>query len=520
MPAEYALTARREAGAVLFADVVGYSRLVGENEALTLQAVDGCLRQFEAECAAFGGELLETRGDSVLLFFESAGGAVRFAIEMQRRIEHENKDLPDDLKIRFRIGIHFGEVVRDHRGVHGDIVNIAARLQSIAGPGQVYVSAPVYEQIREHLRYGYEFLGPQILKNIREPVPVYRVRSEVDGVVMAPSIRLSVQTRDKPDGPTVAVLPFENRGGGNDESWFADGITEDITISLSKFKNLFVIARSSAFLLEASAARPQKAARELGIRYLTYGTVRHAGSRVRITVELIDTTTERTIWGESYNRPIDDIFAVQNEITETIVAATAVQIEANEQQWLRQGGLPSNLAAYSYVLQGQQHLFRYTRQENREAHGLYRQALEADPEYARAWAALSRTVNLSWRYSWEEEGDSPLDTALAYARSAVQLDPTDARGFGELGFVHLWRKEHEASISAYQRALALNPNDADLMSDMADALVFSGRPSEAITLLERAMQLNPFYPDEYLWHLAGALYDLRDYDRRSQRSSR
>jgi TolB-like protein len=329
---------------------------------------------------------------------------------------------------------------------------------------------------------------------------------------MAPSIRAPTSSaREKPDGPSVAVLPFENRSGSDEESWFADGITEDITINLSKFRNLFVIARSSAFLLKASAGRPPIAARDLGIRYLTRGTVRRAGSRMRITIELIDTATERTIWGETYRRDLDDIFAVQDEITETIVAATAVQIEANEHEQLRHG-LPSNLAAYSFVLQGQQHLFKYTRRQNHEAHALYEKALKADPEYARAWSALSRTVNLDWRYSWTDQPDA-LDTALSHARSAVQLDPADARGFGELGFVHLWRKEHDASISAYERALALNPNDADLMSDMADALVFSGRSEDAVALLRRAMQLNPFYPDDYLWNLAGAHYDLQDYEK-------
>ena len=206
------------------------------------------------------------------------------------------------------------------------------------------------------------------------------------------------------------------------------------------------------------------------------------------------------------------IFAVQDDITETIVAATAVRIEANEKQRLRQG-LPSNLAAYSFVLQGQQHLFKYTRRENGEAHSLYDKALKADPDYARAWAALSRTVNLDWRYSWANDTEGMLDTALDYAQSAVRLDPTDARGFGELGFVHLWRNEHDASINAYKRALSLNPNDADLMSDMADVHAFSGQSEQAVALLERAMRLNPFYPDEYLWNLASAYYNIKEYEK-------
>lgn len=505
---------RRQAGAILFADVVGYSRLMGDDELFTQQAVSRHLERLENECGTSGGEVLDVRGDGVLALFGSASDAVRLAIEMQRAIEHENDSQPEDRKIRFRMGVNLGELLRDHRGVHGDSVNVAARIQALAGPGQVYISSVVYEEVRHALRYGFEFLGPQFLKNIREPVPVYCVRPEIEGVLMVSSLRGTDQgqAREKPGGPSVAVLPFETRGGSEEDDWLAAGITEDITVSLSRFKNLFVIARNSAFLLKERAVRPDEAARELGVRYITRGTLRRSASRLRIAVELIDTVTGRTIWGETYNRDLGDIFAVQDEITETIVAATAVQIEANELQRLKQV-LPSNLAAYSCVLQGQQRLFRYSRRGNREAHELYQKALKADPEYARAWAALSRTVNLDWRYSWGGSQDAALDTALAYARSAVQLDPTDARGFGELGFVFLWRKEHEASISAYQRALALNPNDADLMSEMADALVFSGQTEEAVALLQRAMRLNPFYPDEYLWNLAGAYYDLMEYER-------
>ncbi len=505
---------RRQLAAILFADVVGYSRLMGEDEDTTQETVNRYLEMVEAECGKFEGEVVEVRGDGVFALFGSATNAVRFAVEMQRAVERDNDALASDRKIQFRIGIHLGEVIRDHRGIHGDSVNIAARLQSLADPGRVYVSSAVYEQIRNKLRYGYEFLGPQLLKNIRDPVPVYCVRTEIEGVIMAPSLREYERgsERERPEGPSVVVLPFENRGGSDEDNWFAEGITEDITFNLSKFKNLFVIARNSAFLLKASSVRPHRAARELGVRYITRGTVRRSGARLRIAVELIDTATERTIWGESYDRDQGDIFAVQDEITDTIVAATAVRIEANEKQRQRQG-LPSNLAAYSFVLQGQQHLFKYTRRENGEARSLYEKALKADPDYARAWAALSRTVNLGWRYSWANDTEGMLDTALDYAQSAVRLDPTDARGFGELGFVRLWRNEHDASINAYKRALSLNPNDADLMSDMADVHAFSGQSEQAVALLERAMRLNPFYPDEYLWNLASAYYNIKEYEK-------
>ena len=505
---------RRRLGAMLFADVEGYTRLMAEHELDTYDALKVLFARLDTLCAEFEGQVIEIQGDGMLALFDSATNAVRYAVELHKTVEQGSINVPNGQAIRFRIGVHLGEVLVDERGIHGDSVNIAARLQSLAEPGRVLISAAVYEQIRSRLPFGYEFLGPQTLKHVPEPVPVYCVRGEIEGALKVPSIRLqqSAERLRLPDTPSVAVLPFETPGGQDADGWFADGLTEDIILNLSKFKNLFVIARNSAFFFKAKELPPQQAARDLGVQFIVRGSVRRAGGRVRIGVELIEAESGRTIWGERYDRDLDDIFAVQDEVTETIVAATAVVIEGEERKRLSQA-LPSSLAAYGYVLQGQQHIFKYTRRENHEAHTLYEKALQADPDYARAWAALSRTVNLNWRYSWADKSEGALDTALDYAQSAVKLDPTDARGFGELGFVHLWRKEHDASIGFYKRALSLNPNDADLMSDMADALAFVGQPTEAVTLLERATRLNPFYPDEYLWNLASAYYDLKDYDK-------
>ena len=282
--------------------------------------------------------------------------------------------------------------------------------------------------------------------------------------------------------------------------------------TLSKFKNLFVIARGSAFFYKTKTVPPQQVARELGVRYVARGNIRRAGGRIRVSVELVDMDSERTIWGERYDRDLDDIFAIQDEVTESIVAATAVVIEASERQRMAEVA-PSNLAAYGYVLRVQQHIFKYTRRDNYEAYTHYEKALQPDRRYARASAALSRTLNVDWRYLWSSDTDNVLDTALSYAQNAIELDPTDARGFGELGFVHLYRKEHDAAISAYRRALSLNPNNADLMSDYADALAHAGSNEDSIALLERAMRLNPYFPDQYLWRLGDAYYNLKEYDK-------
>ena len=505
---------RQKLGAVMFADVVGYSKLMSENEMDTYNALKSLISQLESICQSYEGYVVEVRGDGILALFETATSAVEFSIELHRIAAQHNQTHGRTHPIRFRAGVHLGEVLIDERGIHGDNVNIAARLQEIADPERVYVSSAVYDQIRNRLRYGYEFLGPKQLKNIMSPVATYCVRSEVEGATMAATLRTDPQPdllMQRPDTPSVAVLPFSVAGQDENDSWIAEGLTDDIIMNLSKFRNLFIIARNSSFLFKAQSLPPQEAARRLNVRYIARGSVRRSSSRIRITAELVDAQSERTIWGERFDRKIDDIFDILDEVTECIVAAMAVMIESHEKQRMVQS-VPSDLQAYGSVLQGQHHIFKYTRTDNEKAHSFYQTALQQDGGYARAAAALSRTLNIDWRYSWTEDPDTALDRALAYAQHAIELDPTDARGFGELGFVQLYRKDHDAAIEAYRRALVLNPNDADLRSDYADALAHAGDNETAIDHLQQAMRLNPYFPDQYLWHLAGAHFNLHNYE--------
>ncbi len=511
MTGESKNSVRRTLQAALFADVVGYSRMMGEDELATLKAVRENIGIFQTHCNEHEGTIEQIRGDGVFAIFDSAVNAVQCAIDAQHAINSMNENI--ERPIKFRVGINLGEVLRDDTGLHGDSLNIASRLESMAEPGTVCVSSAVYEQIRNKLAFGYECLGEQRLKNISEPITAFCVHREVDGVTMAASPRVATaqQKVSLATKPSVVVLPFKDRSGNPDEGWFADGITEDITSNLSKFHNLFVIARNSAFLYKDRDIRPQQVAKELGVRYVAQGTIRKAGNRTRISVELADAETEHMIWAERYDRNLDDIFEVQDEIANTVVAATAVQIEASE---AGRSSLipPSDMAAYDLVLQGQQYVLKYRRPDNHEARRLYQAAYDVDSRYARANAAISRTMNIDWRYAWCEDQATALDQALEYAQNAIALDQVDARGFGELGFAHLYRKEHDAALDAYDRARKLNPNDADLMSDMADALCHAGRSEEGVELLKKAMQLNPFYPDQYLWHLGGAYYNLKQYE--------
>ena len=507
---------KRRLVAIAIADVANFSSMMSVDEIGTSVAVNNRLDMFRNAIGAYFGEVKGSAGDSAFMIFESAIDAVSFAVEIQKRLAAKNEGLPPDQQVWFRFGINLGDVLIKGDEMTGESINIAARIEAFAKPGRICISGAAYDHVSNKLHYGYEYLGGQNFKNIGKTIDVFQVHENPTSAAMTPGLRrnLAGSTDYRESSTTeqsIVVLPFGFQGSDQNDQWFADGLTEDVTTSLSRFHEFFVIARGSAYVYGDRSKTPKQAAQELGVRYVVDGTVRKAGSRIRISLQLLDALQNRIIWGEQYNRDIEDLFDLQDEITQIIVSATAAQVEVSERERMRLLP-PANLRAYGYVLQGQQHLFRYTKGDVREARGLYNFALESDSRYARAHAAKSRTYNLDWRYGWADKADSALDDALDLAQGAINLDASDARGFGELGFAHLYRKEHDLAINAYERAQKLNPNDADLISDMADALAHSGRSEEAIDLLHQAMRLNPFYPDQYIWHLGGAYFNLKRYE--------
>ncbi len=512
----YGNTLKRKLVAIVFADVVNYSYMMGQDEMGTTLAVKERIREF-SECAqAHSGKIVSTAGDGVFLLFDSAVDAVEFSVEIQKRNEKMNADLPEDRQIVFRFGIHLGDILVDDQDFSGESINIASRIESFGTPGRICISGAVYDNVSNKMALGYEYLGAQKFKNIKDEIDVFLIHENPASATMTTGLRRERKIDKSFRGDakvdhSIVVLPFAFQGGDTDDSWFADGLTEDVTTSLSRFQQFFVISRSSAYVYNDRKVSPDQAAAELGVRYVVSGSVRKAGPKIRVTIQLLDVIRDKTIWGEQYNRNMEDLFDLQDEITQIIVSATAVKIETSELERLRQNP-PSNLEAYGFVLQGQRYIYSYTREGISHARELYDSALVNDPSYARAMAAKSRTLNLDWRYDWATDPDIALHDAIALARNAIDLDSLDARGFGELGFAHLYRKEHASALNAYERATKLNPNDADLMSDMADALAHCGRSEEAIELLHKAMRLNPFYPDQYIWHLGGAYFNLKQYD--------
>ena len=511
-------TNSRRLRGIVFADIVGYSRMMATDEEDTSDRVSQLIQQCREIGTSFNGELAKTMGDGLFFLFDSVTDAVRLAVALQQLTEHESNDLPEEKKILLRVGVHMGDVMRVKNEYVGDSVNIASRIESMANNGSVCISNSVYEQVKHKLNLGFEYVGRIELKNIPDPMDIFKITNDTQVALNSASPRSKneivlpkIQEESAIGKPTVAVLPFSNVDGSGQDDFFADGITEDLITNLSRFRGLAVISRSSTFVYKNRQVPLQQVGAELGVRYVVTGSIRKSTNRLRLTVELSDCNTSVPIWRERYNREIDDIFDVQDEIADLISSAVAVQTQFADQKYTRIQ-VPALIETYSLVLQGQQKIFKYDRLQNAQARQKYEAALHNESDYSRAMAALSRTHNLDWRYSWTDEPEYALEKAHELAQESVLTDPSDARGYGELGFVNLYRKDHDACLSAFETALNLNPNDTDIMSNMGDALAHCGRSEEAITLLHKALLLNPFYPDQYLWYLGGAYFNLKQYD--------
>lgn len=508
----------RRLRAILFGDVVGYSRMMAMDEEDTSTRIARLFEKCEALGVAANGELAQTRGDGLFFLFDSVGDAVNLAVKVQKLTEQESESQPPEKKIAMRFGVHIGDVMQVTNQYVGDSVNIASRIESNANAGSVCISGAVYEQVKHKLNLGFEYIGRIELKNIPDPVDIYQVSSDTRTALLSASPRPrdtkgNSEEQESPVAgkPSIAVLPFTNLDSNDRDGFFADGVTEDLITNLSRFHALAVISRSSTFVYKNREGPLKQVGRELGVQYIVTGSIRKSVNRLRLTVELYDCKTGVSVWRERYNREVDDIFDLQDEITDLISSAVAVQTQSADKIRGRIQ-VPALIESYTLVLKGQQKIFKYNRDQNFQARKMYEAALDNESDYSRAMAALSRTYNLDWRYSWTDNPEFALEKAHDLARESVLVDPSDARGYGELGFVNLYRKDHEASLAAFETALQLNPNDTDIMSNMGDALTHCGRSEESIELLKRALLLNPFYPDQYLWYLGGAYFNLKQYD--------
>src|SRR5712692_1307237 len=499
----------RKLAAILSADVKGYSRLMGEDEVATIRTLTAYREVMTALIRQHRGRVVDSPGDNLLAEFASVVDAVQCAVEIQQELKRRNADLPASRKMEFRIGINLGEVVVEGEKIYGDGVNLSARLEGLADAGGICVSVIVYDQVENKLNFlnlGYEYLGEQTVKNIAKPVPVYRVHLEPGATapVMRGKSEATSSRPPLPDKPSIAVLPFANLSGDPEQEYFSDGITEDLITDLSKLSGLFVISRNSAFLYKSKAVNPQQVSRELGVRYMLEGSVRKAGNRVRISAQLIDTTTGDHLWADRYDRELQDIFAVQDEVTHKIVAALQVKLTEGEQKRPRRPPT-NNLDAYEHFLRGLECFWRRTQEANAQARQMFARAIELDPNFAAAHAWLGRACMIEGTFQWSEDPQIA-ERAFALAQRAAALDDSLPVAHQTLAYVFLLQKQFAQAIAEAERAMVLEPNDADACVTLGEILSCAGRPQEAVGLVEKALRLDPHYPASYLFALGQAYY--------------
>jgi TolB-like protein/class 3 adenylate cyclase/Flp pilus assembly protein TadD len=484
--------------AILAIDMVGYSRHIEGDEAGTLarhkahrrDLIDPVLH----ECR---GRIVKTTGDGLLVEFGSVVEALESAVRIQRAIAEVEAEIPKERCIQYRAGINLGDIVIDGDDIFGDGVNIAARLEGLADPGGISVTASVFDQVIGKLDLVFDDLGQQQLKNIQKPVRVYRVRLEIAADAGEGSSRGVTDGRAK---PAIAVLPFQDMSAERDQEYFADGLAEDIITGLSRHQSFFVIARNSSFTYKGKAVDVKQVAGELGVRYVLEGSVRKGGSRMRITAQLIDAATGNHVWAERYDRELDDIFAVQDEITASIVGVVAPELIGAEMQRARRKD-PARMDAWDCVMRANWHAWRLTEEDSAEARKLAIQAIELDPGIARA--RVIHAMCDVWDVLFGRTGSPAESLASAHdmARKAVELDERDAEAHTILGVVALFMRRFDESLRRLETALSINPNLAFAHMWGGGYYALSGESREARAILKDALRLSPRDPANY-WTFA------------------
>jgi adenylate cyclase len=522
---------KRKLAAILHADVVGFSRLMGKDEAGTHQALGALRRAVDPLIAAHGGRIVGTAGDSLLADFSSVVDALGCAVEMQRASRDINEPVAPERRLELRIGVNLGDVIVDGDDIFGDGVNIAARLEALAEPGTVCISHTVYEQVRNKLDLDYRPLGAHRVKNIAEPIRAYAVgmpaaaprpsrarRTLVFGAVAAALVTAGLVAwalyagagrelwglgiTPKPvevaslaaparlaGRPAVAVLPFKNLSGDAGQDFFSDGITEDVITALGHFSNLLVVAKSASFHFKDRNLAPAEIGRLLDARYLLEGSVRRAGDRVRVNSELTEAATGRRVWSESYDAEVKDIFGVQDDIARRVVGAAAVKLTRFERDRVLAKPTES-LAAYEYVLRGRDFMSHTTRDSNDEAQDLFQRAIDLDPSYAAAYAELGLSLIEAVASGWTEFVADALGRAETLAQKALSLDPATTSAYRLLAEIHTMRGRFDLALGQTDRALEINPNDAESFTTRSNILVWAGRAAEALPWLEGALRLD------------------------------
>lgn len=500
---------QRRLAAILSADVAGYSRLMGDDEIATVRTLSEYRGVISKIVGTHQGRIVDMPGDNVLAEFGSAVDAVEAALAMQADLGERNAKLPDQRRMAFRVGINLGDLIVEDERIYGDGVNVAARVEALAPAGGICVSAKIRDEVQRKLNLTFEDLGAYELKNIAEKVQVYRIATDGPASRSAPATA-GAPAPARQSKPAIIVLPFSNMSGDAEQEFFADGLTEDILTDLSRFHELFVISRNTSFKYKGQAVDVRKVAKELGVQYVVEGSVRKAANRVRISVQLIDAEADAHIWAERYDRELDDIFAIQDQVTSAIVAMLPGRVAAAAHD--RAERKPTeNMAAYECAIAAKVLHHRSRREDNEKAINLIGRAIELDPKYAHAHAWRACILGQQFVYGWgadpaitRQEIERELDIALA-------LDENDSDVQRVLAALRLLQKNHDKAQFHQQRALSLNPNDDLIVVQEGEILTWVGEPESGIPWIQKAMRLNPFHPPRFWNHLGRAYFVARRY---------
>ena len=498
----------RKLRAILSADVKGYSLLMADDEVHTIQTLKAYRQIMSDLIGQHSGRVVDNPGDNLLAEFGSAVDAVECSVQIQNRLKKENARYVEDNRLEFRIGVNIGDVVHDDDRIYGEGVNIAARIESLADAGGICISRSTYDQIKNKLDMETEYLGEHEVKNIKEPVRVYKVLMGTD----APKPLVEEQL-ELPDIPSIAVLPFDNMSGDPGQEYFSDGLTEQIINGLCKVSNLFVIARNSSFAYKGKSISVKQIAKELGVRYILEGSVQRAGNRVRITAQLIDATTDYHMWSESYDRDLEDIFALQDEITMKLISEMEINLVFGEQARLWAGGYSSNIEAYTKIFQSVEFQNLFTKQDIRQSIKLAKEAVSLDDSCPFAYVVLGTSHWLELSTGWSSSVAESFAHTERCSRKALEL--SDSYDWAHLlaACIHMVKHEFDDAIKEGETALRLNPNGADAHAVMAFIYSFYGLPNRAIELFTIAFRLNPIPPSWYYHNLAFAHFMVEDYSK-------
>jgi len=499
----------RKLTAIVSADVVGYSRLMRDDEDSTIRTLTNYRSAMSNLIQKFRGRVVDATGDNLLAEFTSVVDAVNCAVEIQRELAERNAELPEERKMEFRIGVNLGDVVEEEGRIYGDGVNIAARIEGMTEAGGVCLSGTVYDSIENKLELEYEYMGEQKVKNIQKPIRLYQVqmRSKAPEVVdFGEKKALTV-----PDKPSIAVLPFKNLSGDPGQEFFSDGFTEDIITTLAQIPRMFVIARESSFTFKGKSVKIQEIGRDLGVRYVLEGSIQKFGDQIRITAQLIDATNGHHLWAEKYDRELTDIFAMRDEITMKI--ATVLQVKLTEGESANWGPETESFEAYIKVMQSWEHFRAFTPDDNILSRQKAKEALDLDPNYSSATEMVAWTLLMDGDFGTSKTPEKSIEQAFELAQKVLDRGDSDAGAHFLIGYAYSRKGQFDKAISEVEIARDLFPNNAEINAGLGMILNAAGKPEEAINVLKNAMRLNPIPPGWYLGRLGDAYRLTGQYEK-------